>query len=304
MSSTLIPFCSDHIPHKVQWVNDPLNNRYLHYDLPLTVEGTTRWWENAKNLQGKTRLDKTIQVNGQIVGLTGLLAITETSAETYILVDHTASGQGIASSALRAVTDQVFARGLRFCYANVEEHNIPSWRAFEKAGFHRAALLHGTREYNGRVLNEWRMVKTLYHDDLMDALKKQPRPLIIQQSERVWLLRDDLLPQGRGGVALRGEHREAALTLANFIADWSLTHFPFDGLWIVGPRPHLACSLAQGLTSRGEPTQVHLQGAETKEGQVLIHPGTDETDLYASLASTPGRHLILCAGEREKTHYL
>ena len=42
-------FCEKDIPKKVQWINDPCNNRFLHYDLPLETEKTLKWYHATKD---------------------------------------------------------------------------------------------------------------------------------------------------------------------------------------------------------------------------------------------------------------
>ena len=51
-------FIEKDIPLKVKWINDEKNNRFLHYDLPLSEEKTLLWF---RSLQGrKDRADYTI----------------------------------------------------------------------------------------------------------------------------------------------------------------------------------------------------------------------------------------------------
>ena len=37
------------VRYKVDWINDPANNRYLHYDLPLEYEKTLNWFHANKD---------------------------------------------------------------------------------------------------------------------------------------------------------------------------------------------------------------------------------------------------------------
>ena len=61
------------IPNKVKWVNNPENNRFLHYDIPICVEKTERWFDS--HLGEDTRYDAVIEADGISVGTIGLLSI-------------------------------------------------------------------------------------------------------------------------------------------------------------------------------------------------------------------------------------
>ena len=39
----------DDIPLKIEWVNNPENNEFLHYDLPLEYDKTCKWFEANKD---------------------------------------------------------------------------------------------------------------------------------------------------------------------------------------------------------------------------------------------------------------
>ena len=61
------------IPKKVEWINNPENNRYLHYDLPLQADKTELLFDRYR---GRTdRYDAVIEADGVPVGLIGLLSI-------------------------------------------------------------------------------------------------------------------------------------------------------------------------------------------------------------------------------------
>ena len=46
MKVSIRRFDKDDIPNKVKWVNDPRNNTFLHYDLPLEICKTEVWFQN------------------------------------------------------------------------------------------------------------------------------------------------------------------------------------------------------------------------------------------------------------------
>ena len=73
MNVSIRKFEKKDIPNKVRWINDPENNTYLHYDLPLRVEPTEVWFE--KNKERTDRYDAVIEADNIPVGLIGLLSI-------------------------------------------------------------------------------------------------------------------------------------------------------------------------------------------------------------------------------------
>lgn len=126
----------DDVPLKVRWINDPGNNRYLHYDIPLSVEKTRNWFENKDDSR---RYDCVIEYDSIPVGLIGLLAIDRDNkkAEYYISMGEDGYKQkGIATAATEMILRFAFSElGLHKIYLNVDEDNIAACRLYEKTGF-------------------------------------------------------------------------------------------------------------------------------------------------------------------------
>lgn len=139
MKISLRKFNESDIPNKVKWINDSANNRFLHYDLPLTEEKTAVWYEKIKD--SDTRYDAVIEVDGEPVGLLGLLSIDRKNkkAEYYISMGNTSfKGCGVATEALRLLLEYAFCElGLNRVYSYTETENIPAHRHLEKLGFLR-----------------------------------------------------------------------------------------------------------------------------------------------------------------------
>lgn len=134
MEIKLRRFTTEDIPLKVSWINDPKNNRFLHYDLPLTEEGTAKWFD--KNKDSKTRLDLTILADDVPVGIIGLLNITKNDAELYITVgEHEYKGKGIAKASIKMLLDYAFTElALNKVYLTTEDQNISAISAYKKSG--------------------------------------------------------------------------------------------------------------------------------------------------------------------------
>ena len=128
-------FEREDITLKVNWINDSKNNAFLHYDIPLTVTGTQKWFDS----KGANRLDCIIEYEDKPVGVIGLLNIDEKNkkAEYYITIGETQLKRcGIATQATKALIEYAFnCLGLFKIYLNVDELNVAACRLYEKCGF-------------------------------------------------------------------------------------------------------------------------------------------------------------------------
>lgn len=143
MVVTIRKFQRTDIPKKVEWINNPENNQFLHYDLPLTVEKTEKWF--ASHESDNNRYDAVIEADGIPVGTIGLLSIDRknSKAEYYIAMGETEyKGKGIAKEASRLILAYGFEKlGLNRIYLFTETENIKAQRLFEKVGFVKEGIL-------------------------------------------------------------------------------------------------------------------------------------------------------------------
>lgn len=150
-------FTIDDVARKVQWINDPENNRYLHYDIPLSIEKTRKWFYGKDN---STRADCVIEYDGVPVGLIGLLAIDRNSrkAEYYTSMGETAyKRKGVASAATALILDYAFVDlALNKVYLNVDAENLAACALYEKAGFTCEGLFRQELLFRGRLVDRKR----------------------------------------------------------------------------------------------------------------------------------------------------
>ena len=153
---TLRPFTETDIEYKVRYINETHNNKFLHYDLPLTITGTKKWFQS---LSGRTdRIDLTILSDDNVAGFIGLLSIDNKNkkAEYYICVDHGFAGRGIGKTASKLLIDYAFTElDLNKIYLYTEQDNIPAQKLFEKIGIKQEGLLKDDIIYNGRKINRY-----------------------------------------------------------------------------------------------------------------------------------------------------
>ena len=67
MHVTVRKFQKEDIPNKVKWINNPANNQFLHYDIPIEISKTQRWFDN--NVGRTDRYDAVIEANGIACGI-------------------------------------------------------------------------------------------------------------------------------------------------------------------------------------------------------------------------------------------
>lgn len=132
---SLREFSENDIENKVKWINDEKNNKYLHYDIPLSIEKTLMWYKN----KAENRLDCTIFYNDIPVGLIGLIGIDKTNlkAEFYISMGRDDfKRKGIATSATRLILQYAFENlALNKIFLTVDEENKNACHLYEKIGF-------------------------------------------------------------------------------------------------------------------------------------------------------------------------
>lgn len=145
------------IEKKIEWINNPENNTYLHYDIPLEYEKTLAWFRNKNN---QIRMDCVIEYEGLPVGLIGLLAMDRANkkVEIYLSMGETQyKGKGIATKAVRILTKYAFETlKMHKVYFNTDGKNIPAQRLFEKLGYQREGVFRDDMIFKGEFIDRYR----------------------------------------------------------------------------------------------------------------------------------------------------
>lgn len=165
MRVTIRKFDKLDIPKKVEWINNPENNQFLHYDIPISVEKTEIWFDS--HLGENNRYDAVIEVDGVPVGTIGLLSIDRKNhkAEYYIAMGETTyKGRGVAIEASRLILEYGFnALGLNRIYLFTEVENIAAQKLFERVGFKNEGTARGDVIRGGKYMN--RIMYGILKDD-------------------------------------------------------------------------------------------------------------------------------------------
>lgn len=143
MEITIRKFERTDIPKKVEWINNPDNNQFLHYDIPICVETTEKWFDS--HMGEDNRYDAVIEADGVPVGTIGLLSIDRKNnkAEFYIAMGEIAyKGKGVAKEASRLILTYGFeVVGLNRIYLFTEVENVVAQKLFERLGFVREGVM-------------------------------------------------------------------------------------------------------------------------------------------------------------------
>ena len=143
------------IPKKVEWINNPENNQFLHYDIPISVEGTEKWFDS--HINDINRFDAVMEADGVPVGTIGLLSIDRknSKAEYYVAMGETSyKGKGVAKEASRLILQYGFeSLGLNRIYLFTEIENIAAQKLFEKVGFTREGIIRQDIFSHGRYVD-------------------------------------------------------------------------------------------------------------------------------------------------------
>lgn len=148
-------FLKSDIPNKVSWINNPENNRYLHYDLPLSINKSNLWFE--KNQNNPSRYDAVIEYKNIPVGIIGILSIKNGKGEYYITIgEQTAKGKGIARQATYQLINYAFETlCLNEIYLYTEVDNIAAQKLFEKCGFKKKFIEKQSALNRGKAVDRY-----------------------------------------------------------------------------------------------------------------------------------------------------
>lgn len=151
------------LPTRVDWMNNPKIYSSMHFDLPVSMENTLRWFENNKN--NEKRSDICFEEEGVIVAFGGLTSIDLLlkKAELYIFVNPNLQKSGIGTQATKLLCKYGFGQlKLHKIYLLTNEDNVAAIKVYQKCGF----------QLEGRHRDEY-MVKDQYKDRLYFGLLKR-----------------------------------------------------------------------------------------------------------------------------------
>lgn len=163
----------DDLPSRVNWMNNPMVYKTMHFIPPISLENTRRWYES--NLNNSKRFDAAFEdEDGQLLAFGGLTNIDYVvrKAEFYIFVNPEMQGKGIGTKATGMLCKYGFdILQLHKIYLFTNASNVGAQKTYEKVGF----VLEGVhREEN--IISE-KYEDRLYYGLLAKELKLLDCPL-------------------------------------------------------------------------------------------------------------------------------
>lgn len=144
---------------RVSWMNNEKVYSSMHFDIPVVMENTLKWYRN--NLGSDKRADLTFEEDGVIVAFGGLTGINRevNKAELYIFVNPNAQKGGIGSKATMLLCKYGFDElGLNKIYLETNEDNLAARRVYEKCGF----VLEGTHREEYKTAGGFMLSRMYY----------------------------------------------------------------------------------------------------------------------------------------------
>ena len=137
------------LQQRVDWMNNPLIYKSMHYDVPVFIDKTIAWYN--RNQQRDDRIDCAfIDDAGEIVAFGGITSINKEigKGETYIFTNPKGHHKGIGTEAMKLLCKYGFETvGLNKLYAYTNEDNAASIRLHQKVGYEIEGRLR--QEYKG-----------------------------------------------------------------------------------------------------------------------------------------------------------
>ena len=209
MDVTLREFEENDIPLKVEWINNPDNNKYLHYDLPLQIDKTIKWFHSKDNTQ---RIDCIIEYNGIPIGLIGLLKIDiiNSKAEYYITIgDPLFKNKGIAAKATKAILNySSHVLNLHKIFLTVDSRNAAAIKLYQKSGFKQKGYFANGTFYNTPpvFMDNKQNYPTQLYFEFITSKSKATEIQNLKHADKdnlLFIKRDDLIPVSFGGNKTR-----------------------------------------------------------------------------------------------------
>lgn len=162
------------IPLKVKWINNAQNNKYLSYDIPISVDGTLAWFNKIKTVN--SRFDFVILCDNMPVGLIGLLNIDAKNniGEYYISMGNDSfKGKGVATKASILLLRFAFSKlKMNKVFLKVETGNNAAIKLYEKLGFSRDGIFRSDIFKNNNYFDKYLYSMLLSEFDHKENNKK------------------------------------------------------------------------------------------------------------------------------------
>lgn len=148
-------FSKEDIKCRVSWINNPVINSTMYFDLPASEEKTSTWFKTIA--ENKSRIDFTFTgEDGTYLAMGGFTGISgeHRYAEFYVMVNPELHRQGIGKRVCEWMYNYAFLKlHLNRIYLYTNDDNVAAYRVYEKSGFILEGTLRRHKWKNGAFQN-------------------------------------------------------------------------------------------------------------------------------------------------------
>lgn len=150
---------TEDIPKRVEWINDPIIQDTLNYDVPTSVGKTTAWFQKIQLDQTRREFSIFTIDDDEYIGFCGLfnIQIPVMKAELHCVIGNRSYQKGgYGTEAYKLLQDYGFEElGLNRIYGYQLEHNAAAHRVIEKLGWKREGLLRNDLFSHGKLKSRY-----------------------------------------------------------------------------------------------------------------------------------------------------
>lgn len=143
------------ISTRVEWINNPLINNTMFFELPATIDNTKKWFQN--NIDNKNRVDFSFFDSEDVcIAMGGFTSISKehSNAEFYVMVNPLLQGKGIGKKVSEWMYNYAFSvLNLNKIYLYTNDDNIAAYSIYEKYSFQLEGILRMHKYKNGKFQN-------------------------------------------------------------------------------------------------------------------------------------------------------
>ncbi|WP_176554611.1 GNAT family N-acetyltransferase [Georgenia sp. 311] len=132
---TCVPLVEEHLPARVEWLNDPRVRAGITISFQASLEDTVTWFRKAA--EDETRADfACVSQDGSPVSMFGITDIADGSAALYLYVAPDLHAKGIGRLTMVHLLKEAQRLGLTEVRLEVKAENTSAVRLYERFGFH------------------------------------------------------------------------------------------------------------------------------------------------------------------------
>ena len=157
----LVPLHPDHLPHIMEWVNDPeVMGYFAGRQSPITENDELEYINTLNRSRNDRAWSVFDAITGEYVGQCSVNSIyfPASNGRIFLVITKNQQGKGYASAVLKALIHQgFFTLALHKLWLIVREDNTKAQEKYIKAGFQVEGLLRDEYYVQGRYHNMVRM---------------------------------------------------------------------------------------------------------------------------------------------------